>query len=732
MAPFRMNPYIYSQPAVPLPAPSPSFTWSNSGKSSNGKPSEQETVAVDSPQPQIMLPRPPTPPDSMFTDHGNSAIKLSSSSVASLSKAPAIPCPVSSASMEKYLFYWPLQELKKGTGNFAEKQKIGEGGFGCVYRALMRHTKYAVKRLKEDSDLDWKTVRGSFHTELEKLYQYRHPNIVDLAGCCVEDGVHCLVYMYMPNGSLEDRLQCQNSTPPLSWLRRLNVALGAARAISFLHSSNPSLIHGDVKSSNILLDENFVPKLGDFGLARFSRYSNNSGKSCTVARTQTLQGTLAYLPDEYIMSGQLAVELDTYSFGVVLLEILTGRKALENEGSARSKYLKDVIVEEDDEDDESERRSASGVLRNQCIAGRICQKHLDRKAGGCTAHVPVQLCMLACECLNHKRKKRPKMTKVYEKLEELRKLLQDSASQGQQSLSGFSVSRRSDPSSVAEPVDALTNRLQRSSLSPVENTYRFASQSPASGESAYLRTDPRLRYPLQEESSYLDSSSGYSDSPTPPGSADPQGYSRHKALEMEERRAASPSLYVSQFPQTKHGHEATYASSSWDKGRTNLASGTGSVPFSSLCQPVESDESSMDDGGGGGSLSSRRGLGDCSPRKSPVLESPRRSPRLACARLPPHTDSPHQALSSLPGLPGPQALRDSCAAKPLSLLDDTQDSSLPSHQIVMNSAKQKILKQFALYNAGQIDSSELLSSTPRQERWSRVEGRAPEESDEFD
>ncbi|GCC19143.1 hypothetical protein chiPu_0020979 [Chiloscyllium punctatum] len=291
----------------------------------------------------------------------------------------------------KSLFFWPLHELRAGTCDFADSQKIGEGGFGCVYRALMRHTEYAVKRLKEDSNLDWKSVRGTFHTELEKLYQYRHPNIVDLAGGCVQDGVYCLVYVYMPNGSLQDRLQCQDGTSPLPWLRRLDVALGTARAIQFLHSSKPSLIHGDIKSSNILLDENFVPKLGDFGLARFSRYSHNPGKSCTVAKTQSLRGTLAYLPDEYIKSGQLSVELDTYSFGVVLLEILTGRKALESGGSAKPKYLKDLVEEEEEEecdDDEAEGWS----LR---VADRICRCHLDRKAGRYPGCLPVQLCSLA-------------------------------------------------------------------------------------------------------------------------------------------------------------------------------------------------------------------------------------------------------------------------------------------------------------------------------------------------
>ncbi|XP_067881417.1 interleukin-1 receptor-associated kinase 1-like [Heterodontus francisci] len=703
---------VYVPPPAPLPGPNPSSAWSSPGKSRNGKPSEQATVTFDSPLPKPVLPRPPTPPDSRITDLCN----MSFSSMDSLRKPPASPHPVSSPSMEKYLLYWPLHELKKGTNNFAERQKIGEGGFGCVYRALMRHTKFAVKRLKEDSDLDWKTVRRSFQTELEKLYQYRHPNIVGLAGCCVEDGVYCLVYMYMPNGSLQDRLQCQNNTSPLSWPRRLDVALGAACAIQFLHSNNPSVIHGDVKSSNILLDENFVPKLGDFGLAQFSRYSSNSGKSCTVARTQTLRGTLAYLPDEYIQSGQLTVELDTYSFGVVLLELLTGRKALETKGSAQSKYLKDIVKEEDgDADEESTGRTASiGRQSQQHVAARICQKHLDREAGGCKGHIPVQLSLLACECLNRKRKRRPKMTRVYEKLEELKRLAWPPASQGDQSLSGSSTAGSSDPASAAEPVDALADRLQRSSLSPVENTYRFASQSQAHGNAARSWDSPGPRYPPQERlSSYP------SDSPTPPESGS-------KALETERRRGAGQSPYVSQFPQAKHRHGAPGASTSCGKGASGPLGAAGSdSSYSSLCQPVESSESSMDDGGGGSSTSSRRGCSS-SFRPEPALSRP------ACAPGPQQTDSVYPSLGNRPGLPRPQALGDSRGAEAWSASAISQGSSSPSHQIVVNPAKQRILEQFALYNAGQIDSSELLSSAPRQGSCSRVERRGPEESDDFD
>ncbi|XP_068818285.1 interleukin-1 receptor-associated kinase 1 isoform X4 [Capricornis sumatraensis] len=244
-------------------------------------------------------------------------------------------------------FCWPLHEICQGTHDFSEELKIGEGGFGCVYRAVMRNTVYAVKRLKEEADLEWTTVKQSFQTEVQQLSRFRHPNIVDFAGYCAQSGFYCLVYGFLPNGSLEDRLHVQTQAwPPLSWPQRLDILLGTARAIQFLHQDSPSLIHGDVKSSNVLLDERLMPKLGDFGLARLSRFTGaNPGQSSSVARTRTVRGTLAYLPEEYVKTGRLAVDTDTFSFGVVLLETLAGQRAVRMHG-AQPKYLVYQTLEE--------------------------------------------------------------------------------------------------------------------------------------------------------------------------------------------------------------------------------------------------------------------------------------------------------------------------------------------------------------------------------------------------
>ncbi|XP_020832922.1 interleukin-1 receptor-associated kinase 1 isoform X2 [Phascolarctos cinereus] len=321
-------------------------------------------------------------------------------------------------------FRWPFLEIAQATCNFSEELKIGEGGFGCVYRAVMRNTAYAVKRLKEDAELEWNTIKMSFGTEVEKLSRFRHPNIVDFAGYCIQDNIYCLVYVFLPNGSLEDQLHSQSQNPSLlSWAQRIDILLGTARAIQFLHQDNPSLIHGDVKSSNVLLDEKLMPKLGDFGLARFSRYSGAaSGKSSSLARTQTVRGTLAYLPEEYVKTGKLTVEIDTFSFGVVLLEILTGCRAIETDG-AKTKYL-DLVEEEEEDTPAPGKGMTTGAgsdleARATQIGSRLYAKYADSRPGKCPQELGQELGRLACRCLHRRGKRRPPMTKVYESLEKL-------------------------------------------------------------------------------------------------------------------------------------------------------------------------------------------------------------------------------------------------------------------------------------------------------------------------
>ncbi|XP_018416200.1 PREDICTED: interleukin-1 receptor-associated kinase 1 [Nanorana parkeri] len=368
---------------------------------------------------------------------------------------------------------WTFQEVLDGTGNFSPSLLIGEGGFGCVYKATIRNTDYAVKRLKQDSELEWNTVKKSFHTEIEKLTCLRHPNIIDLAGYCVQGEEYCLIYLFVPNGSLEERLHLQGSFPTLTWKKRLSIVQGAACGIQFLHTCQPSIIHGDIKSSNILLDQALMPKIGDFGLSRFSRYTCDAGKSRTLARTSTVRGTLAYLPEEYVKMGKLTFELDTYSFGVVLLEVLTGQQAVDNESRSHTKYLKDLVNEEesDQEFESSSIKGASKVSENKQsrAASRICHQHLDLRAGVCPLEVAQDLSLLACRCLG-RQKKRPRMVEVFNEIKRLQELLASMEM-------GYDGS---DPCAAAyagpgsfPPVSDLLSSLQDSILSPQENTDKF-------------------------------------------------------------------------------------------------------------------------------------------------------------------------------------------------------------------------------------------------------------------
>ncbi|XP_070221521.1 interleukin-1 receptor-associated kinase 1 isoform X2 [Bos mutus] len=401
-------------------------------------------------------------------------------------------------------FCWPLHEICQGTHDFSEELKIGEGGFGCVYRAVMRNTVYAVKRLKEEADLEWTTVKQSFQTEVQQLSRFRHPNIVDFAGYCAQSGFYCLVYGFLPNGSLEDRLHVQTQAwPPLSWPQRLDILLGTARAIQFLHQDSPSLIHGDVKSSNVLLDERLMPKLGDFGLARLSRFTGaNPGQSSSVARTRTVRGTLAYLPEEYVKTGRLAVDTDTFSFGVVLLETLAGQRAVRMHGT-QPKYLKDLVEEEAEEAGVTLKGTQTAVQGGPAadtwaalVAAQIYKKHLDPRPGPCPPQLGLALGQLACCCLHRRAKRRPPMTQVYQTLEELQVVVAgpclelEAASRSPPSpqensyvsTSGSALSRASPWQPLAAPLGAqaqATDWPQKGANQPVESDESLSDLSAA-------------------------------------------------------------------------------------------------------------------------------------------------------------------------------------------------------------------------------------------------------------
>ncbi|CAM0909769.1 unnamed protein product [Alopecurus aequalis] len=219
--------------------------------------------------------------------------------------------------------------LESATEKFSEKNILGKGGFGCVYRACLDgDVVAAVKKL----DCFRQETEKEFENELDFLGKIRHPNVISVLGYCIQGDTRLVIYELMQNGSLETQLHGSSHGSALSWHTRLKIALDAARGLEHLHEHcNPFIIHRNIKSSNILLDSEYNAKISDFCLAT---YGGNHGRDDINP-----SGTFGYVAPEYLLDGQLTEKSDVYSFGVVLLELLLGRKPVERVGDSHCQSI---------------------------------------------------------------------------------------------------------------------------------------------------------------------------------------------------------------------------------------------------------------------------------------------------------------------------------------------------------------------------------------------------------
>ncbi|KAM7460849.1 hypothetical protein LguiA_028970 [Lonicera macranthoides] len=224
---------------------------------------------------------------------------------------------------------YSYRDLKSATKNFCQEYKLGAGGFGDVFKGILKNGNIvAVKRIVMSSS----RANTEFESEVRLISNVHHRNLIRLLGCCSKSSELLLVLEYMANGSLDNFLYGEKKGT-LNWKQRFHIIFGTARGLAYLHEQyHVTIIHRDIKSSNILLDNDFQPKIADFGLARLMP-EDKSHVSTKFA------GTLGYTAPEYATQGQLSEKVDTYSFGVVVLEIISGRRCNEIQDDPLSDYL---------------------------------------------------------------------------------------------------------------------------------------------------------------------------------------------------------------------------------------------------------------------------------------------------------------------------------------------------------------------------------------------------------
>ncbi|VVA19827.1 PREDICTED: U-box domain-containing [Prunus dulcis] len=285
---------------------------------------------------------------------------------------------------------YTIEDIEAATNEFSPARKIGEGGYGPVFRGELDHTPVAIKVLRPDAAQG----RSQFQKEVEVLSCIRHPNMVLLVGACPEYG--CLVYEYMAKGSLEDRLFQQGNTPVIPWQLRFRIAAEIGTGLLFLHQTKPEpVVHRDLKPGNILLDHNYVSKISDVGLARLVPAS--VANCVSQYRITSMAGTFCYIDPEYQTTGMLGTKSDIFSLGVLLLQLITARPPM---GLAH--------------------------LVEKAIENGTFTEMLDPAVSDWPVEEAFKFAKLALQCTEMRRKDRPDLAKVVlPELNRLREIAED-------------------------------------------------------------------------------------------------------------------------------------------------------------------------------------------------------------------------------------------------------------------------------------------------------------------
>lgn len=300
-------------------------------------------------------------------------------------------------------YVFTLKELQEATSYFHENNLIGKGGFGRVYKGVLKTGKVAAIKQMDPNSLRGAQGEREFRVEVDLLSRLNHPNLVRLIGYCADKSQRLLVYEYMNNGNLQDHLH-GILRMKMDWPLRLKIALGTAKGLAYLHSgptTSTPIIHRDFKSTNILLDADFEPRISDFGLAKLIPYEDEMYVSTRVL------GTFGYFDPEYTATGKLTLQSDVYAFGVVLLELLTGRRPLDlNQCLANQNLVSQV------RNKLKEKRKLKRVIDPEVNKDSYCMESVSMIGN------------LAYRCVRKEANRRPAMSECVNELEQICKLNQ--------------------------------------------------------------------------------------------------------------------------------------------------------------------------------------------------------------------------------------------------------------------------------------------------------------------